>query len=68
MMTNCIPKGCLNELQKIQRAFIWGDENGNRKYHAVSWDKVTKNVATKNLLFETYQNKVNQYIKNFLIT
>jgi hypothetical protein len=45
MMTNCIPKACLNELQKIQRAFIWGDEDGNRKYHAVSWDKVTKPKA-----------------------
>ncbi|PNY05394.1 ribonuclease H [Trifolium pratense] len=34
MMTSPIPKTCLNEIQKIQRAFIWGDEDGNRKYHA----------------------------------
>jgi hypothetical protein len=36
MMTTAIPKACLNEIQKIQRAFIWGDANGNKKYHAVS--------------------------------
>ncbi|MCH79274.1 putative non-LTR retroelement reverse transcriptase [Trifolium medium] len=42
MMTTPIPKACLNEIQKIHRAFIWGDEEGNRKYHAVRWDVVTK--------------------------
>jgi hypothetical protein len=41
MMTVAIPKACLNELQKIQRAFIWGDDNSGRKYHAVSWGNVT---------------------------
>ncbi|XP_045810455.1 uncharacterized protein LOC123904892 [Trifolium pratense] len=45
MMTTPIPKACLNEIQKIQRAFIWGDEDGSRKYHAVSWDTVTKPKA-----------------------
>jgi hypothetical protein len=25
MMTAAIPKACLNEIQKFQRAFIWGD-------------------------------------------
>ena len=41
MMTTAIPKACLNEINKIQRAFIWGDEDGNRKYHAIRWDLVT---------------------------
>jgi hypothetical protein len=41
MMTAAIPKACLNEMQKFQRAFIWGDDNGGRKYHAVSWENVT---------------------------
>jgi hypothetical protein len=41
MMTAAIPKACLNEIQKIQRGFIWGDDNGSRKYHAVSWENVT---------------------------
>ncbi|PNX57873.1 hypothetical protein L195_g050625, partial [Trifolium pratense] len=42
MMTTAIPKACLNEIQKIQRAFIWGDDESGRKYHAVSWENVTK--------------------------
>jgi len=41
MMTTAIQKACLNEINKIQRAFIWGNEDGNRKYHAVRWDLVT---------------------------
>jgi hypothetical protein len=45
MMTTAIPKACLYEIQKIQRGFIWGDEEGSRKYHAVSWDNVTKPKA-----------------------
>ncbi|PNX81608.1 ribonuclease H [Trifolium pratense] len=45
MMTTSIPKACLHEIQKIQRAFIWGEENGERKYHAVSWDNITKPKA-----------------------
>ncbi|PNX60026.1 hypothetical protein L195_g059982, partial [Trifolium pratense] len=42
MITTAIPKACLNEIQKIQRAFIWGDDESGRKYHAVSWENVTK--------------------------
>jgi ribonuclease HI len=45
MMTAAIPKTCLNEIQKIQRAFIWGDEDGTRRYHAVNWEKVTQPKA-----------------------
>jgi hypothetical protein len=45
MMTAAIPKTCLNEIQKIQRAFIWGDEDGARRYHAVNWEKVTQPKA-----------------------
>jgi hypothetical protein len=41
MMTNRIPKGVLEEIQKIQRNFIWGDNNGAKKYHAIRWDVVT---------------------------
>jgi hypothetical protein len=42
MMTNKIPKSCLEEIQKLQRNFIWGDKEGAKKYHAVSWEMVTK--------------------------
>jgi hypothetical protein len=42
MMTNKIPKSCLEEIQKLQRNFIWGDRDGVKKYHAIGWEKVTK--------------------------
>ncbi|MCH79377.1 putative non-LTR retroelement reverse transcriptase [Trifolium medium] len=42
MMTNKIPKACIDEIQKLQRNFIWGDSDEARKYHAVSWEMVTK--------------------------
>jgi hypothetical protein len=42
MMTTCIPKGCLEEINKLQRKFIWGDTEGNNKYHAIRWEDVTK--------------------------
>ncbi|GAU11214.1 hypothetical protein TSUD_342040 [Trifolium subterraneum] len=45
MMTTAIPKACLQEIQKIQRAFIWGDDDDGRKYHAVNWEIVTKPKA-----------------------
>ncbi|PNX75251.1 ribonuclease H, partial [Trifolium pratense] len=41
MMTTKIPKSCLNDIQRIQRNFIWGDSESGRKFHAVSWEKVT---------------------------
>ncbi|MCH81151.1 putative non-LTR retroelement reverse transcriptase, partial [Trifolium medium] len=42
MMTNRIPKTCLEEIQKLQRKFIWGDTDERRKYHDVNWKIVTK--------------------------
>jgi hypothetical protein len=41
MMNAAIPKACLNEIQKIQRGFIWGDAIDKRKFHAVRWNIVT---------------------------
>lgn len=41
MMTMPIPKSCLNEIQRLQRRFVWGDNNQSRKWHAVKWSVVT---------------------------
>jgi ribonuclease HI len=41
MMTTKIPKSCLDDIERIQRSFIWGDTDSGRKFHAVRWDKVT---------------------------
>ncbi|PNX88162.1 hypothetical protein L195_g044263 [Trifolium pratense] len=42
MMTSIIPKACVDEIQKMQRRFIWGDTEHSRKYHAIGWDIMTK--------------------------
>jgi hypothetical protein len=41
MMSSKIPKACIDEIQKIQRNFIWGDTDQKRRFHAVKWDIVT---------------------------
>ncbi|MCH79697.1 putative ribonuclease H protein [Trifolium medium] len=42
MMTNIIPKACLAEIPKMQRRFIWDDNENTRRYHAVGWDMLTR--------------------------
>jgi ribonuclease HI len=41
MMSTNIPKGCLDEIHKMQRHFIWGDTEAKRRYHAVGWDNIS---------------------------
>lgn len=38
MMSARIPRTCLNEIQKLQRNFIWGDEVNKRKAHLINWN------------------------------
>ncbi|PNX95782.1 ribonuclease H [Trifolium pratense] len=40
-MMSSIPKSCLHEIEKIQRAFIWGDSEEGRKAHMIGWNQVT---------------------------
>jgi ribonuclease HI len=42
MMTMPIPRTCLNEIEKIQRAFIWGDTLDKKKAHLIGWETMTK--------------------------
>jgi hypothetical protein len=41
MMSSKIPKSCLDEIQMMQRQFIWGDMEQKRRFHAVGWDKIS---------------------------
>ncbi|GAU38532.1 hypothetical protein TSUD_320040 [Trifolium subterraneum] len=40
VISNKIPKTCLEEIQRLQRNFIWDDTNEGRKFHVVSWEKI----------------------------
>jgi ribonuclease HI len=42
MMSMSIPKSCLQEIEKAQRAFIWGDTEDKRKAHVISWNTLTQ--------------------------
>jgi hypothetical protein len=42
MMSMPIPKSCLKEIEKVQRAFIRGDTEDKRKSHMVGWDTITQ--------------------------
>jgi hypothetical protein len=40
-MSTPIPKSCLQEIEKIQRGFIWGDSEEGRKAHMIGWNQLT---------------------------
>lgn len=42
IMTAPIPKCCSDDMQRIQRSFIWGNTDTVRRHHAISWDIVTQ--------------------------
>ncbi|KAK3223169.1 hypothetical protein Dsin_010194 [Dipteronia sinensis] len=37
-----IPDGVAQEIEKIQRIFLWGDGTAKRKLHGVRWEEVCK--------------------------
>ncbi|CAI8583459.1 unnamed protein product [Vicia faba] len=41
MTTNKLPRSCIDEIQGLQRRFVWGDTDDKRKIHVVAWDTVT---------------------------
>lgn len=42
MMSNMLPKACIDEIQRMQKSFIWGDSTDKKSYHVVSWDNVIR--------------------------
>lgn len=42
MITNMLPRACINEINKLQRKFIWGDTDTKKNFHAVGWETVIK--------------------------
>ncbi|GAU12910.1 hypothetical protein TSUD_73970 [Trifolium subterraneum] len=40
MMSSAVPKACLEDIQRIQRNFLWGDTEHKRRFHAIGWDKI----------------------------
>lgn len=42
MQHDRLPAGVLTEIEREQRKFIWGDQEGARKRHAISWDQLCR--------------------------
>ncbi|XP_045810188.1 uncharacterized protein LOC123904586 [Trifolium pratense] len=44
MMTTPIPKSVLMDIQRLQRNFIWGHEEGQKKMHMIKWDTLMRDT------------------------
>lgn len=40
MQTTKIPVSILEQINKVNRCFLWGETDGQRKLHSVSWEQV----------------------------
>lgn len=40
MMTTSIPKASIKEIQKLQRAFNWGDSDEKHHLHTMRWSEI----------------------------
>lgn len=41
MQTMLLPKRLLLDIEKRSRSFLWGEHEGDRKLHLISWDVIT---------------------------
>jgi hypothetical protein len=55
MLSMKVPIGCLNEIQKIQRPFIWGDSDNKRHTHMVGWNIMTLSKQSGGMGFKNLQ-------------
>ena len=51
MHTNYIPRSICDQVEKLQRNFLWNDSNGNRKVHLVNWDIMCQPVITPGVVW-----------------
>ncbi|OMP01064.1 reverse transcriptase [Corchorus capsularis] len=42
MQVSHLPAATLEEVDRIQRNFVWGDGEENKKIHLVGWDRITR--------------------------
>ncbi|KAF7807412.1 ribonuclease H [Senna tora] len=40
MQHSMLPKGTINRIEKLERAFLWGSTPGRRNAHQISWNKI----------------------------
>jgi len=45
MVTNKIPWGIINNIKKDERSFIWEDQVGRKKMHAIGWNLMARPKA-----------------------
>ncbi|XP_058726914.1 uncharacterized protein LOC131598313 [Vicia villosa] len=58
VMTNMIPKSRIDDIHKLQRKFIWGDNNDKKRIHAIGWDTLTKLKELGGALVSSFEKKI----------
>ncbi|CAK8568345.1 unnamed protein product [Lathyrus sativus] len=49
MMTTMILKACIDDIHKIQRKFLWGENTNERKFRVVGWQQVNMSKISEGL-------------------
>lgn len=42
MQHDSVPEGILDKVERIQHSFIWGDSEGGRMWHAITWETMCR--------------------------
>ena len=35
-----IPNGIIQEIERLQRNFVWGEDQGEKRWHAIAWERL----------------------------
>lgn len=53
MMSDMFPKDCVEDIQKLQRDFVWGDTTKKRSFHVMNCEMVTKDKMSCRLVLRS---------------
>lgn len=62
MMTNRLAKSCIEDIHGLQRKFIWGDTNEQRKINALGWESLTRPKVLAGIGFRNLEILNNVYL------
>jgi hypothetical protein len=51
-----LPNGCCDEIENMIARFWWGSQEGNRKIHWLSWERMSKSKKSGGMGFRGFRN------------